>query len=392
MRKIFLIAGNGLVLTLRDRTALLFALLMPLILTAILGTALQGTMAGGKISPASVLVLNLDQGAPLSPSAALPALHFGDILAEDVLNSAEVRQVLTARGVSDLALARADVAAGRAAAAIYIPATFTADALAGRKADVIVYTDPGNPTRGAMATQVVRGFTDDLTARLLDARLAGPEAVPGAMRAVVPEIAEVASGAKPVSAMQYYAAAMALMFVVTTAIQRGGKLLEERERGTLQRMLISPTGKGEVVGGQILGTALLALAQCFVLMLGTRLLFRVDWGPWENAMLLGAVFALAASGIGVATAAVLKDRRAADIASGALGNLLGVLSGTLVPLYAYPDSFKLVAKFTPNYWALQGFLDQMAGLGGARVWLPAAILAATAAMTGGFGAWRLATK
>lgn len=348
MRTILLIARNSLVLAARDRKALILTLLMPLILTAILGNALNGVMTEGSIGPATVLVRNADTGT------------LGKVLTEDVLGSAEVRKVLAASAMTDLERARADVAAGKATAAIYVPPSFSADTAAGRRTEIQVFTDPGDATRATIVTQVVQGFTESLTSRALAARLAGAEAMQSAPQ---PTLTETATGARPVSAMQYYAAAIALVFILTGTIQRGGKLLEERQGGTLQRMLVSPASRGEVLAGQVAGSALLALAQCAILMAGTRLLFGVVWGTWGGALLLGAAYSLAAAGIGTALAGSLRDKKAVDIASGALSNIFGLVSGALIPLWSFPDVLKAAAKLTPNYWAMQGFLDQMAGVG-----------------------------
>lgn len=200
------------------------------------------------------------------------------------------------------------------------------------------------------------------------------------------------AGGGLVSGLQYYAAAMALLFILTGTIQRGGTLLEERRSGTLQRMLTAPVARGEVLAGQALGSAVLALAQCALLMAGTRLVFGVTWGTWYGALLLGGSFSLAAAGIGTALAGMLKDRKAMDIASGAISNLLGLLSGALIPLSAFPAWLKTVAHFTPNYWAMEGLLDQMASVDAPRLWLPVAVLGCIALVTGAFGTWRMAAR
>lgn len=64
----------------------------------------------------------------------------------------------------------------------------------------------------------------------------------------------------------------------------------------------------------------------------------------------------------------------------------------MFPLYIFPEGLLKVARFVPNYWALQGFLDQMAGMGVQHAWLPVTILCITGLATGALGAWRLATR
>ncbi|MEW6228214.1 MAG: ABC transporter permease [Bacillota bacterium] len=416
MRKALVIAFCALTRTARDRKALLLFLLMPMILIGILGSALQGLMGDGKINPFDVLLINEDVPArppvpPGVPTAALdqlPVFDFGKLLADDVLGSDEVRKVIRVTPTTDLEAAKGDVAAGKAVAVIYVPPTFTADALAARPATVQVFSDPGHPTQAEIVAYVVSGFTAGVTSSTLRSRILNPRQVQGggdqggnsllpgsagAMpRDAIPRITEVASGARNASAMQYYAAAMAIMFMLMTAFSRAGAIITEREDGTLARVLVSPTSKATVLAGQILGSVALVLAQFIILMLGTRFLFGVYWGEPLPALLLGTAFALAAAGIGTAAASILRDSRAADASVGLVGTIFAALSGSMFPLYIFPDGLKTVARFIPNYWALQGFLDQMAGLGQNSLWLPVSILALIGVATAAAGAWRLASK
>lgn len=411
MRKVLAIALNGLARTARDKRALALFLLMPMMLIGILGAALKGMLSGGRINPFEVIVVNADaparppvaSGTPAFAPARFPTFHFGKILAEEILTGDRVREVMRVAPATDLEKAKSDVSAGKAAAVVYVPPTFTADALAGRPATVQVFSDPGRPVQADIVSQVVRSFTDSVASGALLGRIqgldgarkfqtegsAGSEALDprGA-----PRLTEVPSGARPVSAIQYYSAAMAIMFMVMTALARAKDIMRERQEGTLFRMLVSPTSRATVLAGQILGSVALVLAQFIVLMLGTRFLFGVYWGAWLPALLLGAAFALAAAGIGTAAAGLLNDPRSADASIGLVGNIFGALSGGMFPIYIFPEGLKLVAKFIPNYWALQGFLDQMAGVGLSSLWLPVAVLVAMGMATGGIGAWRLASK
>ncbi|HWI52814.1 MAG TPA: ABC transporter permease, partial [Symbiobacteriaceae bacterium] len=173
---------------------------------------------------------------------------------------------------------------------------------------------------------------------------------------------------------------------------RAKDILQEQADGTLARILTSPTNRVQVTTGQILGTMAVILSQFVILMIGTRLLFQVDWGGWYAALALGAAFSLAAAGIGTAAAALFNDPRAADSATGVVGMIFAALSGSMFPLYLFPDGLKMIARFIPNYWALQGFLDQMSGLGLSYLWMPVAVLCAIGLVTGSVGAWRLASK
>lgn len=409
MKKVWLIAWNSLTRMGRDRKALAMLLLMPMILIGILGVALKPMMDSAEIKPFDVILINADMPAkpalpPGAPPAALnqlPTFEFGRSLRDDVLLSDQAKRVIILKESTDLAGAREQVRTGKAVAAIYVPAPFTADVLAGKPATVQVYTDPGRETQSNIVTQILSSFTEALTTDVLAAKYAAHagagagagQNASGAALAQLPKVTEVPAGSKNVSAFQYYAAAMAIMFMLMTGFTRASVILEERQQGTLGRMMISPTPKGTILAGQMLGSIVVVMAQFLVLMLGTRFIYGVDWGPMGQALLLAGAYSLACAGVGTATAGWLNDPKAANVAVGVVSNIFAALSGAMFPIYIFPAGLKLVAHFIPNYWAMQGFLDQMAGVGGlVHLATPVGILAAIGVIFGALGTVRLAAR
>ncbi|MGE5591099.1 MAG: ABC transporter permease [Bacillota bacterium] len=397
MRKVLVIAAGSLTRSARDRRSLFMLLVMPLVLIAILGITLGNIMGNGTINKFRVIVVNQDQGAALPGG---PGLNLGKTLAEDVFGSAEARRVMAVTAAADLAPAKAEVAAGRAVAVVYVPPAYSADVLAGRAAQIQVVTDPGQPTLAGIVTQVAGSFADQVSFSRLAVQTLDPERVRqllaagtgGVMAENLPRLREVSSGARAVSGLQYYAASMAVMFMIMTAFTRARDILQERQNGTLARMLSTPTSAVQVVAGQVLGSMAVLTVQFLVLMLGTRFFYGVYWGPWVPALLLGLACALASTGIATLTSAYARDPHVADMAVGLAGNVFAVLSGGMFPLYLFPPVLQVVARFIPNYWGLKGFLDQMGGVGPAAVALPLVVLAAFGLVTGLLGARRLAMR
>ncbi len=399
MRKVLVIASNSLTRSARDRRSLLMLLVMPLILIAILGITLGNMMGDGKISTFRVVIVNQDQGAALPEG---PGLNLGKTLAEDVFGSVEARRVMAIATAADFASAQAEVTAGRAVAAVYVPPTYSADVLAGRAARIQVVTDPGQPTLANIVMQVAGSFADQVSFGNLAVHTLGPDqvrqflstqaGVPLFDEKTLPRLHEVSSGARTVSGLQYYAAAMAIMFMIMTAFTRARDILQERQEGTLSRMLATPSSSRQIVAGQVLGSMAVLTAQFLVLMLGTHFFYGVYWGPWISALLLGLTFALASTGIATLTAAYARDPHLADMAVGLAGNIFAVLSGSMFPLYLFPPGLQAVARLIPNYWGLKGFLDQMGGVGPAGLTLPLFVLATIGLVTGLLGARRLALR
>lgn len=386
MRKILAICQNGLLRMGRDRKTLILFLLMPMLLIGILGVSLGEVMTLGKIQPFTVVLVNEDR--PVTPPGAA-ALNLGAVLVDQVLRSDRAQEVITLATATDLAAARQQVADGQAAAAIYIPADFSAQVLAGKRAEIQLFADPSKPTQAEIVSHILGAFTDQVTGQVVSTLLGGQG---GPVKVELPAIRESQAGARPVGAMAYYAAGMAVMYMLMSALQRSKMILQDREEGTLARILISPTAKWVVLAGQTLATAVLIALQFLILLAGTTLLYGVNWGDWLPVILLGISFAIAAAGIATGMAAIFRDPKAADGAVALLGMVFGALSGSMFPLWLFPASLLKVAKLIPNYWALQGFLDQMAGVGAPYAWPSVSILCIIGVATGALGAWRLANR
>lgn len=386
MRKIAAIALNSLVLMGRDRKVLMLFLLMPMLLIGILGASLGSIMNSGRIAPFTVIMLNEDQPIPLPTGASL---HLGQVLETELFGSSEVRELIQLRTESDLAVAKEALLAGEAVAVIQVPATFSTDVLAGERTEVGLFTDPSKPTQVDIVSQILRAFTDEVATGSLAFALTGQQE---AASGTLPKLVQTQAGAREVGAMQYYAAGMAVMYMLMSAIQRAKAVLEQREAGILTRILSSPIRPFQLLAGQTLGTALLIAAQFIILLIGTRLIYGVEWGPWLPVLAIGLAFALAAAGISTGMAAIFRDPKEADSAVGLVGMIFGALSGSMMPLYQFPDSLLAVSRFIPNYWALQGFLDQMAGSGASYAWTPVLLLSIIGVAVGALGSWRLATR
>jgi len=108
--------------------------------------------------------------------------------------------------------------------------------------------------------------------------------------------------------LAYFAPGMALMFLMYTVTYGALSLLFENRNGTLARMLISPTRVSDVLGGKVTGIFLTAVLQLLILIGGTSLLFRLEWGNPLAVIALVLAASFAATGWGMILAAFLKHR------------------------------------------------------------------------------------
>lgn len=153
----------------------------------------------------------------------------------------------------------------------------------------------------------------------------------------------------------YVAPGMALMFLMFTVTYGGRSLLAENQAGTLPRLLISPTPSAYVLAGKVFGIFLTGVAQLSILIGGTLLLFRLQWGDPLGVLVLILAAAAGATGWGMFIAAFLKTPGQVAITGSAVMLLFGILGGSFFDLSMLPKWIQVVNKITPNAWGIEGF-------------------------------------
>ncbi|TCP58063.1 ABC-2 type transport system permease protein [Tumebacillus sp. BK434] len=405
--KLWEIAWKDIRIRLRDRKGLLSALLMPLLLTAILGAALGGVFnqEEGTLPSFEVAVYQGDEG------------RMGKALAEEVLQSDALRKTITILPADTAAAVEQSVKEGQADVGLVIPPGFTAQVTTGRPVELAVLQNPGKEQTGLILTSIVKSYTERVAAvsSAQAAILADVAQRTAGTTGAAPNIGQIAQdvigeltaaaeapnaavlekpvGKHEVSAKQYYAAAMAVMFLLFNATIGAKSILNERATETLSRMLSTPTAKSSILLGKFTGTLFFALLQFGVLFLATKYLFGVAWGDdLGQTLAVAGCYAVAVSGLSMALAAILRSEQAADVVSGVGVQICSVLGGSMVPLSQFPDLLQKAALVTPNAWALTSFTDIMTGVAWQALFLPLGVLLAIGAAALCFGTWRLAAR
>jgi len=194
---------------------------------------------------------------------------------------------------------------------------------------------------------------------------------------------EVRGDAELASNNTQYSTGFTVMFIMFVTFGGASGILEEREQGTLRRLLITPNRKTVLVIGKIFGIVITALLQALILVGIGAALFGVPWGtdPLAVGVLLLS-YILAVTGIAVLVSAVVRSR---DQLSGLMPLLsvgLAMIGGSFWPLQIVSPFMQTLAKFTPTGWAMIGLTDVVArnqGLEAAAV--PALVLLAFAAVS-----------
>jgi ABC-2 type transport system permease protein len=296
------------------------------------------------------------------------------------------------------AAARAAVDKGLYTALVTIPADFSGalNSLADPRqtpaaTSVAVY---GNAGQG-LSAGIVRSVIDTITAQMLGGNIAigatltelaagQPAALAAASNldlsklfacAFVPGNDLVQLANEPVQATRTstagallvtFGSAQALFFALFTGQFGILSMYEERENGTLQRILVSPTPRWAILGGKLVGVLASVLFQLVALVLALTIVGSLIEGQltfiWGTDLVrLGLVLlavAVAVSGLGMLMAGVLKGIEQANVVGSVLNIALGVLGGAFG--FQLPRS---VAQFSLIYWAREAFDVLAAGRG-----------------------------
>lgn len=385
MRRVLALAWNNMLQMLRNPSELAAVIIMPLVLTMIFGSA----FANVEGKPARVPFADEDGTEYAEQVRAILAEE--PSLAVETATRAEAEKLVTS---------------GDVPVAVIIPEGFGGDVKAGT-AEIQSLMNPQSDTAFAISA-VVQGI-----AVRMSSNVAAANAViaikPGGKR--FPELYKIADAfwepEPPVSVKgqtviasdvrgesvqasgtTQSSAGMAVFFIMFVTFGGAGAILEEREQGTLRRLLVTPTAKGTLLSGKIIGIVLTASLQTLILTAAGQLIFGVPWGrQWlANAIILFC-YILAVTGLAVLVSTVVRSRDQFAGASPIFSTGLAMLGGCWWSLDIISPFMQNVAKATPTGWAMTGLTDVLARNHGLEAaWLPAAVLLGFAIVTLGLGA------
>jgi ABC-2 type transport system permease protein len=384
MRTAWIISLKDLRSRLRDRSALIVGIVVPLALAAIFNAVFSGA-AGGNAA-IKLAVADGDHGA------------VARVLVDNVLGEVSKSGFIVVRDLPSLAVAHAEVSSGSVAAVIVVPAGFTVAVQANQPAALQVIGNADDPISTEVARSIADGYTADLNRVRLSVATASSlrpgsditRLVAAATAAAPPvQVVDQSTATKELNPKSFYAAGMAVFFVFFTVQFGVTGLLEERANGTLARLLAAPIRRFSVLAGKMLTSLVLGVVSMTVLVVATTVLFGASWGNPLGVAVLVLAAVIAAMGVMALIATAARTAEQASNWQSVVAVILGLLGGTFFPVARAPGVLSTLTLLTPQAWFLRGLGDLRAGQLGA-VWTPALAMLAFAVVTGGIAMARLA--
>jgi ABC-2 type transport system permease protein len=347
-----LIARKDLLRRLRDRTAILTAIVLPFGLAWIFSLTLSGVDEDS--FEATYAVVD-DDGGDLAEAFAqtLGSIDGVTVVDAPALRAAEDR-----------------IAGGDLDAAFEIPSGFSEDVRGGGGARMVVRTSTDAPIAGIVAGSVARSFAarlDAIAVTVTAATAADPSvdaaAVADRAQALPPaaQVVEATAEDRLFSSTTFFAIGMAVFFLFF-AVEFGVRgLLEEREDGTLARLLVAPIPRFAILAGKGLAALLVGLVSTSLLVVATSLLIDAAWGDPLGVALLVVAGMIAAVGVTALVSTFARSAAQAGSYASIVAVVGGLLGGTFFPIASAPGLLASIRFLSPQGWLMEGFVTLASG-------------------------------
>jgi ABC-type multidrug transport system, permease component len=367
-------------LTLKDRTAFIWMLIAPLIFVFVLNIA-YGRGQGSSEVKYPISIVNNDEG---SYSAKLIDMLRGDSTFSIT--------------ILDYDKAKESIEGGSTSMGIVIPGGFSDSFREGKLIPIEILKLQDNETTMALST-VINNYiyqlkvgveTGDAAAAVLNSmnkiKTGEKDGVKSKVEDEVllnlksPKITYEASMVQARNSNQdglsYAAIGVIVMFIMFFLTNAAGTVLEEREAGTWNRIMSTPTRNFNILGGYVLGEFLLGWVQVGLLILVSKYMFHVNWGNSTlGLIMLFSAFLLSIIGFGTALSSLVKSKAQLSSLSSIIIVPTCMLSGCFWSMEIMPDFMVKISNFIPQAWVVKGMTDLIVrGSNIGAVYLPSIIL------------------
>jgi len=153
-------------------------------------------------------------------------------------------------------------------------------------------------------------------------------------------------------------AGTAILMLLFSVAGVGTSILEEKENGTINRLLYSPLKRSAILYSKMLFAFFISILQLTAMFLFAWLVLNMDMSvsiPGLILMIIATSFAV--SSLGIFLAAVAKTRQQAQNLSTIIILVMSAIGGSMIPLFIMPAILQKIALLSVNYWGIQGFYD-----------------------------------
>ncbi len=311
----------------RDRRTLILVLIIPIMQLFLLGYA-----ATNDVRNVPLAVYDQDRG--VAARLLLDAYRAADYftLSYEASSEAELRGLLDS---------------GKARAGMIIPSGYTADIQGGKQARVVFVLDGSDPTVASTALSAAQLIGQSHATQVLQSQL-----VRRGQAAVIQPPVEISTSVwyNPdlVSAYFMIPGVIGMILFALTSILTASAIVRERERGTIEQLIVTPIRPWEMVVGKLLPYVILAFLNAVEVLAIGHFWFGV---PVRGSLWLIAgasfLFLLSSLGIGLLASTIANTQQEAMLTVWMLMLPSIFLAGFFFPLEAMPKILQWISYIFP---------------------------------------------
>jgi ABC-2 type transport system permease protein len=331
MSKVIAIALKDIKIRSSGKTELLFFLILPLIFTVLL----SGVLSGGGSNKIVMVVVDEDNTSLSDELVSL--LQSSEVVAPSLMTRENAQKAFDNNDAS---------------AILIIPSGMEASLKGGQAVTLDFNLDPTN-NNGLAAQQEVQKVISQIS-RSLATGQQKVDNTPARIIITQPENTLITQNPKEAQAAQASAGEL-IIWVFIPLLGTSELMASERVWGTLRRLVTSPTRKPTFLLGTITGQFSYGFVQMLVLVVIGVLLLKVPWGQNPLALLVLLIsFGLTAVAMGTMLGTFTRSPSQASGLSIALGMVMGLLGGCMLPIEVFPPAVANAVKILPTTWAMMG--------------------------------------
>ena len=333
-----------------DRADLAFSLLLPIAIFALA----YGAFGGTTHFRGTAHMVNEDGGA------------YSTLLIERVEEVEGVEVELLDASKAESKLDRADLLM-----VIYIPGDFSERLASGERAELVVRQRGNGGDEGQVVLGIVTGVVDRLAAEPLvreqvGGALAGTGISEDRIDVTVRTLSDLERESPSVVVKEETTGGSSdivdelmpgilTMFVLFAITLTARALVEERKKGTLERLLTTQLGAGQLFAGKFLANFSRGLVQTLILMLLSYAVFQM-FTPlsFVESLVVAVVFIAAVSSLGLIIASLARTEDQATWMAVFFTMATVLLGGTF---FEIPESgvLSILSKLSVNFYAIDAF-------------------------------------
>jgi ABC-2 type transport system permease protein len=358
----FKIAKKDLKIFIADRKAVLITFLLPIALITLFALAFGAMGGSSKPKPKVLLYVDLDQSATTQ----------GIVTKLDSSKNLSLKKTTEKEGVEL-------VKSGDELAVILFHSGFEDSVKLGKAIPLEMRYDEAREMeigfiQGALMSQIMEAIGPDYSKTNIDQQIEknyahlGPEIV-----AQIKQQAGNNSGEKQQSgititklersgntnwALVQAVAGTAVMMLLFSVAGIGAGLMEERDSGTLRKLMYAPIHPNQLLYGKMITALIISTIQLLVMFVFASLVFGLDLSMNATGLLIMiAATAFTCSSFGIFIASISRSRKQAEGLTTIVVLSMSAIGGSMMPLPVMPDFMQNIAVISVNYWSIQGFYD-----------------------------------